>query len=435
MIDFDITGLSHDGRGIARWQDKIVFVFGALPGETVRAKVTRRHSRFSEATTVEVLKASPQRVTPQCEYFGLCGGCQMQHMGSADQIEHKAKLLKEQLDHHKIFAQTWLPPLTAKGYGYRQKARLGVKYVPQKDALLVGFREQKNNKLAIIESCQVLDPRVGLRIKELRDTIACLEGRNEIAQIELAIGNDEVALVFRHLKPLSESDIAALISFCEKNHFSLFLQPQGVDSVQKVWPENSNNFLSYTLKEQQLEFHFHPCDFTQVNQEMNQKMINQALALLSPNASDTILDLFCGLGNFSLPFAKMAKRVVGVEGTRTMVGRALANAKLNHLTNVDFYTADLEQEFAHHAFAKEDYTKIILDPPRSGALKVVEQIAKFKAKQLLYVSCNPATFVRDAAVLVHQQGFSLQQIGIMDMFPQTAHVETMGLFHLGKKHG
>ncbi len=426
-VEVEISGLSHDGRGIARLDNKVLFVFGALPGEIVKAKLTRCHSRYSDATAIEILKPSAERVGPACAHFGLCGGCQLQHMSSQTQIAHKQKFLEEQLVHQsKVTPGAWLAPLQASSNGYRQKARLGVRYVEKKQSLLVGFREQNNNKIAIIENCAVLDPRVGTKINALREMINSLEAKTTIAQIEVAIGGDEVALVFRHLDVLSESDIKNLTQFCQECHFSLYLQPKGVESVHKVWPNNQIE-LQYELKDQQLKYHFHPLDFTQVNQEINQKMVNQALQLLAPNKDDIILDLFCGLGNFSLPFAQQAKKVIGVEGASVMVERAKANAKVNNLTNTEFHAFDLSKDFSQQPWAQH-YTKLILDPPRCGAQEIVSSISHFKPAEILYISCNPATFARDAAILVHQQGYELKTVGVMDMFPHTAHVETIGLF-------
>lgn len=428
-IEVEVTGLSHDGRGIARQDNKVVFVFGALPGEKVLSKMTRCYTRYNEATTLEVLQPVASRVAPKCAHFGVCGGCQMQHLDSKHQVQHKQKMLEELLVHQaKVTPLEWLSPLVSEAFGYRQKARLGVRFVEKKETLLIGFREQGNNKIAIIEGCEVLDPRVGSKIKVLRDLINGLDVKNDIPQIEVAIGKDEVGLVFRHLNPLSEQDVAALTTFCQMHQFSLYLQPGGVDSVHKIWPPNSSLLLSYELSAQQLTYHFHPLDFTQVNQEINQQMVNQAIALLNPSSSDVILDLFCGLGNFSLPFAQKAAEVVGVEGTTQMVDRATENARYNQLTNVEFYTCDLSKDFADKAWAKKQYTKIILDPPRSGAEEVVNQISRFNAKEILYISCNPATFARDAAILVHHHGYRLVKVGVMDMFPHTAHVETIGLF-------
>lgn len=433
-FEVEVTGLSHDGRGIARVNDKVLFVFGALPDETVMVKLTKSHSRFLEGTTVEVIKASPMRVKPPCEHFGICGGCSLQHISPEQQVSNKQAWLSEQLTHQgKVTPQSWLPPLLCNPLGYRQKARLAVRYVPQKQSLLVGFREQGNNKIAIIEACQTLDPRVGHKIKALRELIESLEAKESIAQIEVAASVDDVALIFRHLSPLNATDLALLTTFCQNNGFSLWLQPSNNQSVHKVWPADGNEYLTYELPSQGLTFAFHPMDFTQVNAEMNQKMINQALALLDPKPEDTLLDLFCGLGNFSLPFAKHANKVVGVEGSVQAVSRAKENALRNGLSNTEFYACNLEDNFKSQLFAKGQYNKIILDPPRSGAQKLVEEMSHFSPKEILYVSCNSATFVRDAAILVHQQGYKLAKLGVMDMFPQTAHIETMGLFVSAKK--
>lgn len=428
-VELEITGLTHEGRGIARHQDKIVFVFGALPGEKVRAKYIYSHNRFDEATTVEVLQAAPERVTPPCAHFGVCGGCQLQHLDPTAQIHTKQKFLNEQLTFQaKVTPKHWLEPLVGDFQGYRQKARLAVRYVLKKNDLLVGFREQKNNKIAILESCQILDPKVGLKLVLLRNLIGSLDAREHIPQIEVAIGKNEAALVLRHLVPLETEDLAKLQHFAEQQNFSLYLQPGNYESVHKIWPENTADTLIYELPDQGLTYHFHPNDFTQVNQGMNQKMINLALDLIQPSPNDIFLDLFCGLGNFSLPMAQKAHYVVGVEGTAAMAQRAKHNAHFNNLENCEFHAADLESDFSTSQWAQKEYTKIILDPPRSGALKVVEQIKQFKAKEILYISCNSATFTRDAAILVHQHGFQLEKVGVMDMFSHTAHVETIGLF-------
>jgi 23S rRNA (uracil1939-C5)-methyltransferase len=369
------------------------------------------------------------RVKPPCQYFGDCGGCNLQHLSTEDQVRLKQDWLAEQLTHQgKVTPASWEPPLLSSPLGYRQKARLAVRYVHKKESLLVGFREQGNSKIAIIDSCQTLDPRVGEKIGALRALVNSLNAKESIAQIEVAASIEAVALIFRHLTPLSDSDIQALILFCQTNNFLLYLQPDNNASVHKVWPNDGNNFLSYYLATQDLSFVFHPMDFTQVNPEMNQKMINQALSWLDPQPADTVLDLFCGLGNFSLPFAKQVKKVVGVEGSEQAVSRAKENATRNGLSNTEFYACNLENDFKGMPFANMHYDKIILDPPRSGALKLVEEMAHFAPKQILYVSCNSATFVRDAAILVHQHGYQLMKVGVMDMFPQTAHIETMGLF-------
>lgn len=434
-VELCITSMSHEGRGIARLENKTIFVFGALLGEVVKAKYLRSHSRFDEAYAVEIVHPSSDRVMPACPHFGVCGGCQWQHASPSAQIRYKEAHVRERLLHAKITPRCWAPPLMGAQTGYRQKARLGVRYVLKKEALLLGFREQKNNKIAILSQCAILDARVGERILALRSLLASLKGKESIVQMEVAIGEEEVGLIFRHIKPLDDRDISVLLDFCKENGFSLYLQPEGLSSVHKLWPATPL-LLSYTLPDFGLLYHFHPCDFIQVNQNMNQKMIHQALAWLSPHKQDTVLDLFCGLGNFSLPFAQRVKKVVGVEGIEEMVKRARNNASTNNLDNVSFFVGDLEAEDTYlewnHGdishWATETYTQLILDPPRTGALHLMQNIHRFHVPSILYVSCNSATFVRDAEILVHQQGYTLEKIGVLDMFPHTAHVEIMALF-------
>lgn len=426
-VELTITQLSHDGRGIARFEDKITFVFNALPGETVKAKWLLSKNRYNEAFATEIINASPQRQQPICQHFGQCGGCQLQHMQPLAQIEFKQQNLAEQLKHQQIFPTRWLPPLTATTHGYRQKARLGVRYVFKKEALLVGFREQNNNKIAILNRCEILDQRVGGKIERLKELIASLEIMKEIPQIEIATTKEQVALIFRHMVELPEDDKRQLVLFCQQHNYMLYLQPKGIESIHKVWPADDNFYLTYVLADQNLYYDFHPCDFTQVNAQINQQMINAALEQLKPNQNDTILDLFSGLGNFSLPFAQKANKVVGVEGSTTMTQRASHNAEKNNINNAQFYTANLDEDFSSMTWAKNCFNKIILDPPRSGAKKVIENIKLFDAEAILYISCNPATFVRDAVDLL-KQGYQLDTIRVMDMFAHTSHVETMGLF-------
>lgn len=423
-----ITRLSHDGRGVARDQNKVLFVHGALPGEKVEVVLTKQHRQYDDARCEQVLEASASRVTPLCQYFGNCGGCQLQHLEPVKQIEYKQALLEEQLQQLNVVPQTWLVPLTHSFFGYRQKARLGVRYVDKKAAVLVGFREQSSNKITMMNDCAILDPRVGNAIEALKALFLSLKGMRDIPQIEVAIGGDEVALVFRHLAPLIEEDVQKITEFSRQKNFTVYLQPGAPETVHQIWPDPKRNTLEYKLRDQALRFEFHPLDFTQVNAELNQAMINQALDILSPQKHHKVLDLFCGLGNFSLPLAQRAEKVVGVEGAMGMVQRAKKNALLNGIENAEFHAADLDSDWRNQSWAKEDYDSVLLDPPRSGALAIVQNIEKLNANAILYVSCNPATFVRDAAILVHEKGYTLSKCGVMDMFPQTAHVETMGLF-------
>ena len=426
-VETTIESLSHDGRGVARIEGKTVFVDGALADETVKFVYTRKHSKYDEGRTVEVLNAASDRVEPKCQHFGLCGGCSLMHMAPDAQLALKQKTLAEHLTHFgKLAPQHWLEPLTGPLWGYRRKARLGVKHVPKKGRVLVGFREKGTPYLALLERCEVLDERVGARLAELGDMIAKLEAHNRIAQIEVAMDDEHVALVFRNLDPLSEPDQQALIAYGQANDLWIYLQSGGPDTVTPIWPENPQ--LSYA-PEQGLKLDFEPNDFTQVNAGINHKMIERTMELLEVSAEDRILDLFCGLGNFTLPLAKRVTEVVGVEGDEALVRHARQNALKNQLSNADFEQADLTQtELKDYPWAKAGFNKILLDPPRSGAFEVLHQLADLGAERLVYVSCNPATLARDAGELVNNHGYKLVSTGVMDMFPHTTHVESIALF-------
>lgn len=427
-ITVEITGLTHDARGVGHYEGKTVFVTGALEGETVEAKVTLTRSKYDEADTVNVVKASPIRVTAPCEHYGVCGGCSLQHIEPTAQIELKQRILAEQFKHiGQLEPETWLPPLTFGAGGYRRKARLGVRFVIKKDSLLVGFREKNSNFLAELNRCIVMDQRLGESIMPLRELINGLAGKDDIPQIEVAAGDNNVALIFRHMQPLSDDDSQALIAFCQQRDWWCYLQPKGYDTVHRIYPEQGNDRLSYALPDFNLEMLFYPLDFTQVNATINQQMITLALELLNPQPHERVLDLFCGLGNFTLPLATRAKAVIGVEGSEAMVERGYENARHNQLSNVDFYAQDLTADFSQQPWATEGFDALLIDPPRSGALEVVRYLPNFGAKRIVYVSCNPATLARDAGELV-KAGYKLVTAGVMDMFTHTAHVESIALF-------
>lgn len=427
-VEADIESLTHEGRGIARIDGKTVFVEGALRGERVRFQYTRRKSQFDEAKVIEVLSAAPERVKPDCEHFGICGGCSLQHMDSRAQIEHKQAVLLELLQHFGgVQPEQVLPPLQAEIYGYRRKARLGVKYVAKKDSVLVGFREKASHFITDISGCSVLDPSVGKLIVPLRELITGLDAREQIPQIEVAVGDTGTALVFRHLEPLSDGDQAALVGFAKQHGIDLYLQPKGNDSVHKVWPEAGEDRLSYRFDDFDLELAFHPMDFTQVNAGINRRMLPLALELLAPESTDRVLDLFCGLGNFTLPLARRSGQVIGVEGDDAMVVRGRENAARNRLANIEFYGANLAGDFYNEPWARQGFDKILVDPPRTGALEIIKHFPHFNANRIVYVSCNPATLARDAGELA-RQGYVLKKAGVMDMFPHTAHVESIALF-------
>lgn len=451
-VTLEIESLSHEGRGIAHIEGKVAFVDGALAGEQVSASYVRRQSRFDELKTIEVLKPSSIRVTPPCEFAGLCGGCSLQHMDSDAQIEFKQSILLEQMQHatgKSLDDIELLPKLQDATQFYRRKARLAVRVVSKKGGALVGFREKYSSFIADMDDCKVLVEEVAVLIRPLRTLITGLQGALHIPQIEVAVGEEllsrediagssaddlrlQVALVFRHLQPLSESDTQSLIQFSQEHGIQLYLQPGGNDTVHKVYPADAVERLQYYLPEFDLQLNFHPMDFTQINAGINRKIIRQALSLLELSEDDTVLDLFCGLGNFTLAAARSAKKVVGVEGSQEMVIRGSQNASFNGLDNVEFHAADLFKPISEKEWAATEYSKIILDPPRSGAIEIIPEIAKLGAKIIVYVSCNPATLARDTAELI-SAGYQLRATGVMDMFPHTTHVESMAVFDAGKR--
>ncbi|WP_018973503.1 23S rRNA (uracil(1939)-C(5))-methyltransferase RlmD [Rudaea cellulosilytica] len=427
LIEADITDLTHDGRGVAHISGKAVFVAGALAGERVRLRDVRKHRHYDEAAVEEVLRVSPDRVAPRCKHFGVCGGCALQHLDPAAQIAAKQRLLLENFERiGKVQPSAILPALTDSPWGYRRKARLSAKFVEKKGRMLVGFRETNGRYVADIERCEVLLPAVGERIAAITAMLESLEGKREIPQIEIAAGDNLVALVFRHLQPLSDADTQALTRFGQANDLAIFLQPGGIDSVAPLWPAGAQ--LNFELPAYDVTLDFRPLDFIQVNGGMNRRMIDHALALLDPQPSDRVLDLFCGLGNFTLPLARRAAQVVGVEGEAGLVQRARDNATKNGIANATFHSADLAADQRATAWAKADYELVLLDPPRSGADAVLDYLPRKSTRRVVYVSCHPASLARDAGILVDKHGFKLTSAGVMDMFPHTAHVESIALF-------
>lgn len=423
----EITGLTHEGRGIGRIEGKTLFVEGALPGETVQFQMIKKHRHFDEARMTACLSPSPERITPRCPHFGVCGGCSQQYFSHALQIQNKQTILLESLLHTaKVQPKKLLEPILGPIWAYRHKARLGVKYVIKKEKVLVGFREKQGRYLADLNTCDVLHPSVGHLLRPLSDCIAGLEAYRHIAQIEVAVAENATALVFRHLMPMSESDLEKLCAFGNAHQLRLYLQSGGVETVVGLYPSVSLDPLYYRLPQFDLTLYFEPLDFTQVNPVINEKLVSRAIELLELNADDRVMDYFCGIGNFTLAMAKLAGSVVGVEGSETAIARARENALRNGLSNVQFYTENLMGDVSCVPW-KSDYSKILLDPPRSGAIELITQ-SVFHAKRLVYVSCNPSTLARDAAVLIEKQGYRLEAAGILDMFPHTSHVESIALF-------
>ncbi|MGD9000642.1 MAG: 23S rRNA (uracil(1939)-C(5))-methyltransferase RlmD [Granulosicoccaceae bacterium] len=420
----EIESLDHDGRGVAHIDGKVVFIDNALPGEQVMFCYTQQRRKFDQGRVVEVLKASADRVTPKCPHFGVCGGCALQHMSNAAQIRHKQQVLAEQLQHiGKITVPDFLPALVGKEWGYRRKARLGVRYAIKKEQLMVGFRERYGRFITEMDSCEVLDASVGKRIALLKQLIASLHAYDRIAQIEVAVGDNATALVFRNLVELDEQDRQALMDFARAEGVQVWLQPKGPETIYPLWPDDAQ--LYYELPEYDVHVDFLPVDFTQVNGELNRKMVAHALGLLELSAEQTVLDLFCGLGNFTMPLSRKVKQVIAIEGSESLVERAHANASRNGIENVEYHVADLFQGLPEYVGRAE---RVLLDPPRSGAFAIVSDIERIAPQRIVYVSCNTATLARDAGVLVNDKGYRLVTAGIMDMFPHTAHAEAIAMF-------
>ncbi len=423
-----ITALNHQGLGVAHHEGKAIFVSNALPGEKVIAKVTKQHKRYDNAMALEILEPSAMRVAPICPHFQVCGGCALQHMASTAQIELKQNVLLEQLKHFAaVTPESVSPPIVSQTHGYRRKARLGVKFVEKKNKLLIGFREQNNRFLADLETCKVLLPQVGESFGPLRDTLMQLSQYRAIAQIELAAGDDAIGLIIRHLAPLTAADVDILIAYAKTHQVHIYLQPGGPLTVHRIWPQ-TDEVSTYTIKgNPDLKLQFHPLDFIQVNAGINQLMVERVLDALNLTADDRVLDLFSGLGNFTLPIASLAKHVVGVEGSQEMVERLLANALRNNLANIQAFAWDLTKPIDHLPWSTTTYDKIVIDPPRAGALEVVEHIKRFQAKTIVYISCHIATLARDSKIIL-EQGYRLKTAGVIDMFPHTMHVESMAVF-------
>jgi len=383
--------------------------------------------KFDEGRVTEVQQASPDRVEPKCPHFGLCGGCSLQHMEAGAQIRAKQQVLLDNLRHiGKVESETVLPPLTGEIWGYRTKGRLGAKDVIKKGRVLVGFREKRSSYVADLARCEVLHPSVGEKFAALAALIEQLDAKARIPQIEVAVAETTTALVFRHLDPLTDGDLEKLKQFATDNNFRIYLQAAGPDSVQPLLPEESS--LSYRLAAQDIEIHFRPTDFTQINTGINEQMVARVLELLALDESDRVLDLFCGLGNFTLPMARQAGMVVGVEGESGLVSRARENALVNGIENATFHTANLMDDHIESSWVGEGYSKVLLDPPRSGAAEVLDMLGNVGPKRIVYVSCHPGSLARDAGILVNEKGYRLLAAGVMDMFPHTAHVESIALF-------
>jgi len=431
---YRIESLDLDANGVARSEGKVVFVRGALPGEVVRARVVRRKPRFDVAELESVERASPLRVVPRCPHFGTCGGCSMQHVEPRAQVSIKQRALEDTLWHvGRVRAGTMLAPIVGPAYGYRFRARLSVRHVPKKGGVLVGFHERGSSYVADMRECHVLPPSVAALLLPLRELVSGLSIRDRMPQVEVAQGEKVLSLVLRVLETPTPADLALLRGFGEGHGVELWLQPKGPDSIERFWtPGGGASALHYELPEFGVTMPFRPTDFTQVNHAINATLVGRAVRLLDPRPHERIADLFCGLGNFSLPLATRAREVVGVEGSAALVRRAEDNALANGLQErTAFHVANLFELTPEAWAGLGAFDRVLVDPPREGALAVAQALSAPGAARpgrLVYVSCNPATLARDAAVLVHEGAWRLREAGVVNMFPHTSHVESMAVF-------
>lgn len=424
-----VESLDHEGRGVAHVDGKAVFIDGALPGEKVEYSVYRRKPSFEQAQISRILEKSAQRVEPRCRHFGVCGGCSMQHLDSSAQAAVKQRVMEDALWHiGRVKPETILPAIYGPAWGYRYRARIGVRLVPKKGGVLVGFHERRSSYIADMRSCEILPRSISDLLPALRTLIEGLSIPDRLPQIEIAVGDTATVLVFRNLLPLTSDDEARLAAFGDAHDMQIWLQPGGPDTVYRLHPKDAPG-LSYTLPEFGLTLDFEPTDFTQVNVHINRILIRRSMQLLDPRPGERIADLFCGLGNFSLPIARRGAHVIGVEGSDTLVARAGENARKNGLEEAcEFHAANLFEATEDSLAALGHLDKLLIDPPREGAMAVVKALGEQAPARIVYVSCNPATLARDAAVLVHEKGYRLKGAGIANMFPQTSHVESIALF-------
>jgi 23S rRNA (uracil1939-C5)-methyltransferase len=425
----DILSLDHEGHGVARIDGKVTFVDGALAGEVAEIAVYRKHAKYNSANAVAIRKASAQRTEPRCRHYGRCGGCSMQHLEASAQVAAKQRVLEENLARiGKVTPETMLRALHGPTWRYRHRARLSVRRVDKKGGVLVGFHEKRSSFVADMEGCDVLTPDVSALIRPLRDLIAELSNSDRIPQIEIAAGERITVLVFRLLEPWSEDDAARVRAFAERHGVQIWEQRKGPDTARPFWPLDAPE-LSYGLPEFGLVMPFRPTEFTQVNAAVNRALVSRALRLLDPRPGERIADLFCGLGNFTLPIARRGANAIGIEGSAELVARARENALRNGLANAHFSVDNLFEMTPEKFAALGRFDKLLIDPPRSGAIEVVKSLPGTDApRRIVYVSCDPATLARDAEVLVHVKGYRLRAAGVANMFPHTAHVESIALF-------
>ncbi len=426
-----IESVDHEGQGVGHLEDgRVVFIEGALTGEVVEYAAKRSKDRFEKGTVTRILKASPFRVTPECEWFGVCGGCSLQHLDEAAQVAAKQRVLEDALKHlGNVAPDHWLSPLHGPTWGYRRRARLSVRYVPKKGGILVGFHERKSRYVAYMNSCKILPPHISDLLPPLSELVLGLSLKEQLPQIELAVSDAVSVLVFRIMEPLTADDEVQVRAFADRYGVQIWLQTKGPDTAAPFHPLDAPQ-LTYRLDECAVEMPFGPTEFTQVNFGINQSLMRRAMQMLDAQPGERIGDMFCGLGNFSLPIARSGAQVFGVEGSAALVKRAEENAAYNGLTaNTQFGVADLFKITPESFAALGPFDKLLIDPPRDGAIDLVNALpAQGGPHRIVYISCKPATLARDAAVLVHDKGYRLVTAGIANMFPHTAHVESSGLF-------
>ena len=423
----DIVDLAHDGRGVARVAGKAVFIEGALLSERVRFRVHKRRRQMDEAGLVEVLVASPDRVAPRCAHFGICGGCSLQHLAPAAQLAAKERQLLENLQRiGNVQPERVLEPLRGPEWAYRRRARLGIKYVHKKGRVLAGFREREKPYIADIQRCEVLLAPLGDLPQRLAALTETLSVRDKMPQVEVAAGDAATALVFRVLESPDAADLEKLAAFGARHGLQIFLQPGGLDTVRPLRDDYPP--LEYTVDGGGVVIEFGPVDFIQVNRDINTSMVDAAMRLLQPQARDTALDLFCGLGNFTLPLARRARQVMGVEGDASLVSKAQSNASRNGIGNLRVAVENLFEPKSFGAWANEHYDLVLLDPPRAGAAELLACMSRWNPRRVVYISCHPGSLARDAQILVADHGFALSAAGVMDMFPHTTHVESIAVF-------
>ena len=491
ILPATIESLDQEGRGVAHNEGKTIFIDGALPNEKVTYQSQRIKPSYEVANVVEMLQASSERVMPKCPHYGLCGGCKLQHMDASAQVTAKQQMLEADLWHiGKVRAETMLPPLHGPTWGYRHKARLSVKYVQKKERVLVGFNEKGTRFVADMNSCEVLVPEVSALIAPLQAMIVELSIRDKLPQIELAVGEGSViVLILRIMDVLTENDESLLKAFADNHNVQIWTQTKGPDTIKPFWPDATQLAahtskghgaqLKYSLSEFDLTYPFNPNEFTQVNPQINQQMVHSAMQLLQPKEGEKIADFFCGIGNFTLPIARSGASVLGLEGLSNLVDRANESAALNNINNTTFGVADLFKITEESLLKLGKFDKWLIDPPRDGAFELVKALADVPVvrqahhereatikhereatinheqettegqewdtlmtvrpelvvgqvnnnpSSIVYISCNPATLARDAGILVNEKGYKLVSAGVINMFPHTAHVESIALF-------